>query len=53
MAIVSLKLPLATRRDDVVGVIEQARFLACPPAVVHCDDDVALASDLREGAYLQ
>jgi LuxR family maltose regulon positive regulatory protein len=46
VAIASLKLSLARRRGHLVGVIEQARFLASP-VTGPSDQDIALGSDLR------
>src|SRR5439155_19240584 len=47
----SLKLSLARRRGHLVGVIEQARFLASP-VTGQSDEDVALGSDLRAVALM-
>jgi LuxR family maltose regulon positive regulatory protein len=51
VAIASLKLSLATRRGDLAGVIEQARFLASP-VTGPSDEDIALGSDLRAVALM-
>jgi LuxR family transcriptional regulator, maltose regulon positive regulatory protein len=51
MAIASLKLSLATRRCHLVGVTEQARFLASPVSG-RSDEDVALGNDLRAVALM-
>jgi LuxR family maltose regulon positive regulatory protein len=51
VAIASLKLSLARRRGDLVGVIEQARFLAAP-ITGPSDEDIALDSDLRAVALM-
>src|SRR6266487_568756 len=46
VAVASLQLSLATRRGDLAGVVEQARFLASPLAG-QSDEDIALGNDLR------
>src|SRR5690348_9802278 len=46
IAVASLQLSLATRRGDLVGVIEQVKFLASP-VTGPSDEDIALGSDLR------
>ena len=51
VAVVSLKLSLATRRGHLAGVSEQARFLASP-VTGPSDEDIALGSDLRAVALL-
>jgi LuxR family transcriptional regulator, maltose regulon positive regulatory protein len=51
VAIASLKLSLARRRGHLVGVIEQALFLASP-VTGPSDEDIALGSDLRAVALL-
>jgi LuxR family transcriptional regulator, maltose regulon positive regulatory protein len=51
VAVVSLKLLLARRRGHLAGVIEQARFLACPVSG-QSDEDIALGSDLRAVALM-
>jgi LuxR family transcriptional regulator, maltose regulon positive regulatory protein len=51
VAIASLQLSLATRRGDLAGVIEQARFLASP-VTGPSDQDIALGSDLRAVALM-
>jgi LuxR family transcriptional regulator, maltose regulon positive regulatory protein len=51
VAIASLQLSLATRRGDLAGVIEQARFLASP-VTGPSDEDIALGSDLRAVALM-
>jgi LuxR family maltose regulon positive regulatory protein len=51
VAIASLKLSLARRRGQLVGVIEQARFLASP-VTGPSDEDIALGSDLRAVALM-
>jgi LuxR family transcriptional regulator, maltose regulon positive regulatory protein len=51
VAIASLQLSLARRRGDLVGVVEQARFLASP-VTGPSDEDIALGSDLRAVALM-
>jgi LuxR family transcriptional regulator, maltose regulon positive regulatory protein len=51
VAIASLKLSLARRRGDLVGVVEQVRFLASP-VTGPSDEDIALGSDLRAVALM-
>jgi LuxR family transcriptional regulator, maltose regulon positive regulatory protein len=51
VAIASLKLSLARRRGHLVGVAEQARFLASP-VTGRSDEDIALESDLRAVALM-
>ena len=51
VAVASLQLSLATRRGDLAGVIEQARFLASP-VTGQSDEDIALGSDLRAVALM-
>ena len=51
VAIASLKLSLARQRGHLVGVIEQARFLASP-VTGPSDEDIALGSDLRAVALM-
>ncbi len=51
VAIASLKLSLARRRGHLVGVIEQARFLASP-VTGPSDEDIAMGSDLRAVALM-
>jgi LuxR family transcriptional regulator, maltose regulon positive regulatory protein len=51
VAVASLKLPLARRRGQLAGVVEQARFLASP-VTGPSDEDIALDSDLRAVALL-
>jgi LuxR family maltose regulon positive regulatory protein len=51
VAIASLKLSLARRRGDLVGVIEQVEFLASP-VTGKSDEDIALGSDLRAVALM-
>jgi len=51
IAIAFLKLSLATRRGDLVGVTEQARFLASP-VTGPSDEDIALGYDLRAVALM-
>jgi LuxR family maltose regulon positive regulatory protein len=50
-AVASLQLSLATRRGDLAGVIEQARFLASP-VTGQSDEDIALGNDLRAVALM-
>jgi LuxR family maltose regulon positive regulatory protein len=49
VAVASLQLSLATRRGDLAGVVEQARFLASP-VTGQSDEDIALGNDLRASA---
>jgi len=51
VAIASLKLSLARRRDHLAGVIEQVRFLASP-VTGQSAEDIALGSDLRAVALM-
>src|SRR5260370_618322 len=51
VAIASLKLRLARRRADLVGVLEQVRFLDSP-VTGQPDEDIALGSDLRAVALM-
>jgi LuxR family maltose regulon positive regulatory protein len=51
VAIASLKLSLAARRGHLVGVTEQARFLASP-VTGQSDEDIALSNDLRAVALM-
>jgi LuxR family transcriptional regulator, maltose regulon positive regulatory protein len=51
VAVASLQLSLARRRGYLVGVIEQARFLASP-VTGPSDEDIALGSDLRAVALM-
>jgi LuxR family transcriptional regulator, maltose regulon positive regulatory protein len=51
IAVASLQLSLATRRGDLVGVIEQVKFLASP-VTGPSDEDIALGSDLRAVALM-
>jgi LuxR family maltose regulon positive regulatory protein len=51
VAVASLQLSLATRRGDLAGVVEQARFLASP-VTGQSDEDIALGSDLRAVALM-
>jgi LuxR family maltose regulon positive regulatory protein len=51
VAIASLKLSLATRRGNLAGVTEQARFLASP-VTGQSDEDIALDYDLRTVALM-
>jgi LuxR family maltose regulon positive regulatory protein len=51
VAIASLKLSLATRRGDLEGVVEQARFLSSP-AAGHSAEGTALDSELRAVALM-
>ena len=51
VAVASLQLSLATRRGDLAGVIEQARFLASP-VTGQSDEDIALGNDLRAVALM-
>jgi LuxR family maltose regulon positive regulatory protein len=51
VAVAALKLSLARRRGQLAGVIEQARFLACP-VTGQSDEDIALGSDLRAVALM-
>ena len=51
VAVASLQLSLATRRGDLAGVVEQARFLASP-VTGPSDEDIALGSDLRAVALM-
>jgi LuxR family transcriptional regulator, maltose regulon positive regulatory protein len=51
VAIASLKLALAARRGYLVGVTEQARFLASPVTGLS-DEDIALSNDLRAVALM-
>jgi LuxR family transcriptional regulator, maltose regulon positive regulatory protein len=51
VAIAFLKLSLATQRGHLVGVTEQAGFLASP-LTGESDEDIALASDLRAVALM-
>jgi LuxR family maltose regulon positive regulatory protein len=51
VATAALKLSLARRRGHLVGVIEQACFLASP-VTGQSDEDIALGSDLRAVALM-
>jgi LuxR family maltose regulon positive regulatory protein len=51
VAVASLRLSLARRRGDLVGVIEQVKFLASP-VTGPSDEDIALGSDLRAVALM-
>jgi LuxR family maltose regulon positive regulatory protein len=51
MAIASLQLWLARRRGHLVGVVEQAGFLATS-VTGRCDAEIALANDLRAVALM-
>jgi LuxR family transcriptional regulator, maltose regulon positive regulatory protein len=51
VAIASLRLSLARRRGNLVGVMEQVRFLATP-VTGQSDEDIALGSDLRAVALM-
>jgi LuxR family maltose regulon positive regulatory protein len=51
MAIASLQLWLARRRGHLVGVVEQAGFLAAS-VTGRCDAEIALANDLRAVALM-
>jgi len=51
VAVAALKLSLARRRGHLVGVMEQARFLASP-VTGPSDEDIALGSDLRAVALM-
>jgi LuxR family transcriptional regulator, maltose regulon positive regulatory protein len=51
VAIASLRLWLARRRADLVGVLEQVKFLDSP-VTGQSDEDIALGSDLRAVALM-
>ncbi|HJZ27766.1 MAG TPA: hypothetical protein VJ370_15930, partial [Streptosporangiaceae bacterium] len=51
VAIASLRLWLARRRADLVGVLEQVKFLDSP-VTGQSDEDITLGSDLRAVALL-
>jgi len=51
VAVASLQLSLAARRGDLVGVTEQARFLASP-VTGQSGEDIALGNDLRAVALM-
>ncbi len=51
LAIASLRLWLARRRGHLAGVVEQAGFLAAP-VTGRCDEEIALAGDLRAVALM-
>jgi LuxR family transcriptional regulator, maltose regulon positive regulatory protein len=56
VAVASLKLSLATRRGDLAGVVEQARFLGSPAAghsaTGHSAEDTARDRELRAVALM-
>jgi LuxR family maltose regulon positive regulatory protein len=51
MTVASLELSLARRRGNLVGVVDQAKFLASP-VTGQSDEDIALDSDLRAVALM-
>ena len=51
VALASLKLSLARRRGNLVGVLEQAKFLASP-VTGQSDEDIAVGSELRAVALM-
>jgi LuxR family maltose regulon positive regulatory protein len=51
MAIASMQLWLARRRGHLADVVEQAGLLV-PPATAQCDEEIAIANDLRAVALM-